>query len=201
MPGLKLSTTWSHPSAAADAPNGAPCVTALANATDPFFKPFPEQIQLGGEATRTTINAVRVKSSEEFEAAQPVAGTSSVRASEPSLVSNNRPSVLRSRRPTLMRRGSPAGKAVKIVGRCGGDLVRPHPARLLRRRRSQGRRGRERRALFLFARLPASARSLWRDRGERSRGVAAQLLRGPALRWARRCVTRPASLPGRDQYP
>ena len=29
MPGLKLSTTWSHPSAAADAPNGAPCVTAL----------------------------------------------------------------------------------------------------------------------------------------------------------------------------
>jgi hypothetical protein len=69
MPGLKLSTTWSHPSAAADAPNGAPCVTALANATDPFFKPFLEQIQLGGEATRTTINAVRVKSSEEFEAA------------------------------------------------------------------------------------------------------------------------------------
>ena len=44
-------------------------VTALANATDPFFKPFLEQIQLGGEATRTTINAVRVKSSEEFEAA------------------------------------------------------------------------------------------------------------------------------------
>ena len=46
-----------------------------------------------------------------------------------------------------------------------------------------------------------ACRSLWRDRGERSRGVAAQLLRGPALRWARRCVTRPASLPGRDQYP
>ncbi len=40
-------------------------VTALANATDPFFKPFLEQIQLGGEATRTTISAVRVKSSEE----------------------------------------------------------------------------------------------------------------------------------------
>jgi putative ABC transport system substrate-binding protein len=44
-------------------------VTALANATDPFFKPFLEQIQLGGEATRTTINAVRINSSEEFETA------------------------------------------------------------------------------------------------------------------------------------
>jgi len=36
----------------------------------------------------------------------------------------------------------------------GGDLVRPHQTDLLRRRRSQGRRGRERRALFLFTHLP-----------------------------------------------
>src|SRR5947208_9137501 len=42
-------------------------VTALANATDPFFKPFLEQIQLAGEATRTTINAVRISNNEEFE--------------------------------------------------------------------------------------------------------------------------------------
>src|SRR6266550_2114102 len=40
-------------------------VIALANATDPFFKPFLEQIQLGGEATGTTINAVRVKSTQQ----------------------------------------------------------------------------------------------------------------------------------------
>src|SRR5262249_25538149 len=44
-------------------------VTALANATDPFSKPFLEQIRLGGEATGTTINPVRISSSEEFEAA------------------------------------------------------------------------------------------------------------------------------------
>jgi GAF domain-containing protein len=42
-------------------------VTALANATDPFSKPFLEQIKLGGEATGTTINAIEVSSSEEFE--------------------------------------------------------------------------------------------------------------------------------------
>jgi putative tryptophan/tyrosine transport system substrate-binding protein len=44
-------------------------VTALANATDPFSKPFLEQIQLGGEATGTTINAIRISGSEEFETA------------------------------------------------------------------------------------------------------------------------------------
>ena len=44
-------------------------VTALANATDPFSKPFLEQIRLGGEATGTTINPVTISSSEEFEAA------------------------------------------------------------------------------------------------------------------------------------
>jgi len=44
-------------------------VTALANATDAFSKPFLEQIQLGGEATGTRINPVRISSSEEFETA------------------------------------------------------------------------------------------------------------------------------------
>src|SRR5215831_10936775 len=44
-------------------------VTALANATDPFSKPFLEQIQLGGEATGTAINPIRINSSEEFETA------------------------------------------------------------------------------------------------------------------------------------
>src|SRR6059058_4241631 len=38
--------------------------TALANATDPFSKPFLDQIELGGEATGTTINPVRISSSE-----------------------------------------------------------------------------------------------------------------------------------------
>src|SRR6476620_7721135 len=42
-------------------------VTALANATDPFSKPFLEQIKLGGEATGTTISPVRISSNEEFE--------------------------------------------------------------------------------------------------------------------------------------
>jgi putative ABC transport system substrate-binding protein len=44
-------------------------VTVLANATDPFSKPFLKQIQLGGEATGTTINPVRISSSDELEAA------------------------------------------------------------------------------------------------------------------------------------
>jgi putative ABC transport system substrate-binding protein len=43
-------------------------VTALANATDPFSKPFLEQVQLAGEATGTTINPVRISSRAEFEA-------------------------------------------------------------------------------------------------------------------------------------
>src|SRR5262249_20707361 len=34
-------------------------VTALANATDPFSKPFLEQIELGGAATGTAINPIR----------------------------------------------------------------------------------------------------------------------------------------------
>ena len=44
-------------------------VTALANATDPFSKPFLEQVQLGGEATGTTINPIRISNNEEFESA------------------------------------------------------------------------------------------------------------------------------------
>jgi len=44
-------------------------VAALANATDPFAKPFLEQIKLGGEATGTTINPVRIGGNEELEAA------------------------------------------------------------------------------------------------------------------------------------
>jgi ABC-type uncharacterized transport system substrate-binding protein len=44
-------------------------VTALANAIDPFSKPFLEQIKLGGDVTGTTINAIRISSSEEFETA------------------------------------------------------------------------------------------------------------------------------------
>jgi putative ABC transport system substrate-binding protein len=44
-------------------------VTALANATDPFSKPFLEQIKLAGEATGTTINAIGVSGNEEFETA------------------------------------------------------------------------------------------------------------------------------------
>src|SRR3954449_5195870 len=43
-------------------------VTALANATDPFSKPFLEQIQLGGEATGTAIQ-IRISNNEEFESA------------------------------------------------------------------------------------------------------------------------------------
>jgi ABC transporter substrate binding protein len=44
-------------------------VTALANANDPFSKPFLEQVQLAGEASGTTINSVRISSNEEFEGA------------------------------------------------------------------------------------------------------------------------------------
>ena len=44
-------------------------VTALANATDPFSKPFLEHVQLAGEASGTTINAVRISSREQFEGA------------------------------------------------------------------------------------------------------------------------------------
>jgi putative ABC transport system substrate-binding protein len=44
-------------------------VTALANATDPFSKPFLEHVQLAGKATGTTIDPIRISSREEFEGA------------------------------------------------------------------------------------------------------------------------------------
>jgi len=44
-------------------------VSALANVTDPFSKPFLQQIELGGEATGTTINPVSISNTEEFESA------------------------------------------------------------------------------------------------------------------------------------
>src|SRR6478735_8825749 len=44
-------------------------VTVLVNATDPFSKPFLEQIELGGKATGTAIHPIKISSSEEFETA------------------------------------------------------------------------------------------------------------------------------------
>src|SRR5262249_1790027 len=44
-------------------------VAALANATDPFSKPFLEQIELGGKATGTAIHPIKISNSEEFETA------------------------------------------------------------------------------------------------------------------------------------
>jgi putative ABC transport system substrate-binding protein len=44
-------------------------VTALANATDPFSKPFLKQIHLAGETTGTEIKPVRISNNEEFESA------------------------------------------------------------------------------------------------------------------------------------
>jgi putative ABC transport system substrate-binding protein len=44
-------------------------VTALANATDPFSKPFLEQIMLGGEMTGTTIDRIVLNSTEELDGA------------------------------------------------------------------------------------------------------------------------------------
>jgi len=44
-------------------------VTALANGTDPFSKPFLEQIGIGGEASGIAIQPVKVSGNEEFESA------------------------------------------------------------------------------------------------------------------------------------
>jgi putative ABC transport system substrate-binding protein len=46
-------------------------VAALANAPDPFSKPFLEQIRLGGQATGVTIDAVMFHGPEELETAFP----------------------------------------------------------------------------------------------------------------------------------
>jgi putative ABC transport system substrate-binding protein len=46
-------------------------VAALANAPDPFSKPFLEQIRLAGTATGTTIDAIMIHSADDLEAAFP----------------------------------------------------------------------------------------------------------------------------------
>jgi putative ABC transport system substrate-binding protein len=46
-------------------------VAALANASDPFSRPFVEQIRLGGQATGVTIDAIMIRGAEELEAAFP----------------------------------------------------------------------------------------------------------------------------------
>jgi putative ABC transport system substrate-binding protein len=46
-------------------------VAALANASDPFSRPFLEQIRLGGQATGVTIDAIMIRGAEELEAAFP----------------------------------------------------------------------------------------------------------------------------------
>ena len=46
-------------------------VAALANAPDPFSRPFLEQIRLGGQATGVTIDAVMIHGPEELETAFP----------------------------------------------------------------------------------------------------------------------------------
>ena len=46
-------------------------VAALANAPDPFSRPFLEQIRLGGQATGVTIDAIMIRGAEELEAAFP----------------------------------------------------------------------------------------------------------------------------------
>ncbi len=46
-------------------------VAVLANAPDPFSKPFLEQVRLGGAATGTTIDAIMIHNAEELDAAFP----------------------------------------------------------------------------------------------------------------------------------
>ena len=75
-------------------------------------------------------------------------------------------------------RSAPSGSTIAIsmsrssLARCAPARCRfrPHPPALLRRRRSQGRRGRQRREVFRLADLPSPAGSLrrhWRRRRRR----------------------------------
>ncbi len=57
----------------------------------------------------------------------------------------------------------------------GGDLVRAHPAALLRRGRSKGGAVESGVRYFSVADLPAPARSLWRHRRDRGGGAAARI--------------------------
>ncbi len=71
------------------------------------------------------------------------------------------------------------------------DLLCPHPPAVLRRRRSQGRRGRVGRAVLRATDLPPRAGGLWRGRRERGGPPAARVLPGAAVGGipapARRC--------------
>jgi len=44
-------------------------VAALANASDPFSKPFLKEIEMAGQATKTTIDAIRLRGPDELDAA------------------------------------------------------------------------------------------------------------------------------------
>ena len=61
------------------------------------------------------------------------------------------------------------------------DLLCPDPPALLRRRRSQGRRGGFRRAVFCAADLPPRAGGLFGGRRDRGRDAAAGFLQGAAV--------------------
>ena len=80
-------------------------------------------------------------------------------------------------------------------------LLRPHPPALLRRRRSQGRRGRQRREVFRLADLPSSAGGLWRHWREAEAGALLKeffrerALAAAHLRAARRASPSPRPSP------
>src|SRR5262249_9319073 len=84
-------------------------VTVLANATDAFSKPFLEQIELGGAATGTTINPIRINNNEEFEAAF-------------AAMEKDRPDAVRSAQPARQTGRRPGGQ-VSWAGGFRGALV------------------------------------------------------------------------------